>query len=128
MRFIYEKEFVAQRSAPGRSRGGVVPEPRPEHRHRRRSRLRRLPGLGVIAALEPARRIRRVLIVGPGLDLAPRTALHEDSAPESYQPWAVIDALVSVGLSRLDDLTVVAPTSTRASWTTCAARARHRRR
>ena len=108
MRFIYEKEFVAQRSE------------RPAEAVAELYRSRGLStdtaveagyavytGLGVIASLEPARRIRRVLIVGPGLDLAPRTALHEDSAPESYQPWAVIDALVSVGLSRLDDLTVV---------------------
>ena len=64
-------------------------------------------GLGVLKALEPSRRIRRVLIVGPGIDLAPRTGLLEVGAPESYQPWAVIDALVSLGLSSLDDLEVV---------------------
>ena len=34
-------------------------------------------GLGVLKSLEPERRVRRVLIVGPGLDLAPRTALLE---------------------------------------------------
>src|SRR5262249_44166725 len=39
--------------------------------------------------------------------LAPRTGLLEVGPPESYQPWAVIDALVSLGLSRLSDLTVV---------------------
>jgi hypothetical protein len=64
-------------------------------------------GLGVLKALEPSRRIRRVLIVGPGIDLAPRTGLLEAGPPESYQPWAVIDALVSLGLSGLDDLEVV---------------------
>src|SRR5205823_2658469 len=64
-------------------------------------------GLGVLKALEPSRRIRRVLIVGPGIDLAPRTGMLEVGAPESYQPWAVIDALVSLGLSRLDDLQVI---------------------
>ena len=64
-------------------------------------------GLGVLKALEPSRRIRRVLIVGPGIDLAPRTGLLEAGPPESYQPWAVIDALVSLGLSTLDDLEVV---------------------
>jgi chemotaxis methyl-accepting protein methylase len=31
----------------------------------------------------------------------------EAGPPESYQPWAVIDALVSLGLSRLEDLEVV---------------------
>jgi hypothetical protein len=64
-------------------------------------------GLGILKSLEPDRRIRRVLIVGPGLDLAPRTALLEAGPPESYQPWAVIDALLALGLSRLDDLEVI---------------------
>ena len=54
-------------------------------------------GLGVVKGLYPDRRIRRVLIVGPGMDLAPRTGFR-DTPPESYQPWAVIDALVSTGL------------------------------
>ena len=106
MRFVYNKEFVAQRSGPDavaelyRARGlstdtaveaGYVV----------------YNGLGVVKSLDPNRLIRRVLIVGPGLDLAPRTALLETGPPESYQPWAVIDALVSLGLSRLADLTVV---------------------
>jgi hypothetical protein len=49
-----------------------------------------------------------VLIIGPGLDLAPRTALLEAGPPESYQPWAVMDALLSLGLSRAGDVEVVA--------------------
>ena len=65
-------------------------------------------GLGVMKALDSSRRIRRVLIVGPGMDLAPRTGMLEVGPPESYQPWAVIDALVGLRLSRLDDLEVVA--------------------
>jgi SAM-dependent methyltransferase len=64
-------------------------------------------GLGVIKGLEPSRRIRRVLIVGPGIDLAPRTGMLEAGPPESYQPWAVIDALIALGVSNLDDLEVV---------------------
>ena len=106
MRFVYEKEFVAQRAGPAavaelyRARGlstdtaveaGYVV----------------YTGLGILKSLDPGRQVRRVLIVGPGLDLAPRTSLLETSPPESYQPWAVIDALVSLGLSRLDQLTVV---------------------
>ena len=64
-------------------------------------------GLSVLKALDPSRRIRRVLIVGPGMDLAPRTGMLETGPPESYQPWAVIDALVGLGLSSLDALEVV---------------------
>lgn len=108
MRFVYEKEFVAQRA-------GTPAAVAELYRTRGLSTDTAVEagylvhlGLGVTKALDSDRRIRRVLIVGPGLDLAPRTALHEDGPPESYQPWAVIDALVSLGLSRLDDLEVVA--------------------
>jgi len=106
MRFVYNKEFVAQRSGPdavvelyrarGLSTDTAVEAGYTVHN-----------GLGVVKSLDPNRVIRRVLIVGPGLDLAPRTSLLETGPPESYQPWAVIDALVSLGLSRITDLTVV---------------------
>ena len=49
-----------------------------------------------------------MLIVGPGLDLAPRTGLLESGPPESYQPWAVVDALLGLGAARLASLHVVA--------------------
>lgn len=109
MKFVYEKEFVAQRSPRG-------PEAVAElYRTRGLSTDTAVEagflvyqGLGVVRSLDPERRIRRVLIVGPGLDLAPRTALQEAGAPESYQPWAVIDALVGLRLSRMEDLEVVA--------------------
>jgi hypothetical protein len=106
MRFMYQKEFVAQRAGAGavaelyRTRG-LSTDTAVEAGY-----LVSL-GLGVVKALDPATRIRRVLIIGPGLDLAPRTALIESGSPESYQPWAVIDALLSLGLSRPDDLEVV---------------------
>jgi hypothetical protein len=107
MRFVYEKEFVAQRSG-----SAAVAE---LYRARGLSTDTAVEagylvylGLGVVKALEPNRRVRRVLIVGPGLDLAPRTALLEVGSPESYQPWAVIDALLALGLSRAGDLDVVA--------------------
>jgi hypothetical protein len=109
MRFVYQKEFVAQRSN------------RPAEAVAELYRSRGLStdtaveagylvsiGLGILKSLEPDRLVRRVLIVGPGLDLAPRTALLEAGPPESYQPWAVIDALLSHGLARVDELTVVA--------------------
>ena len=108
MRFVYEKEFVAQRA------------PRPAEAVADLYRTRGLStdtaveagylvhlGLGIVKALHPEARIRRVLIVGPGMDLAARTGFHE-TPPESYQPWAVIDALVANGLARLDDLEVTA--------------------
>jgi hypothetical protein len=109
MKFVYEKEFIAQRSARGADAVAEL------YRTRGLSTDTAVEagflvyqGLGVVRSLEPGRRIRRVLIVGPGLDLAPRTGFSEERPPESYQPWAVIDALLALGLSRLDDLELIA--------------------
>jgi len=108
MRFVYEKEFIAQRSA------GAADAVAALYRTRGLSTDTEVEagfvvynGLGVVKALDPERRIRRVLIVGPGLDLAPRTGMLESAPPESYQPWAVMDALISLGLSRAEDLEVI---------------------
>ena len=109
MRFTYEKEFVAQREA--------APAAAVADLYRRRGLSTDTAveagyvvhlGLAVLKASDPGRRIRRVLIVGPGLDLAPRTALHEATAPESYQPWAVLDAVVALGLAKMEDVEIVA--------------------
>jgi SAM-dependent methyltransferase len=106
MRFLYEKEFVAQRTGADavaalyRERG-LSTDTAVEAGY-----LVHL-GLATLKALEPSRRIRRVLVVGPGFDLAPRTGLVEAGPPESYQPYAIVDSLVSLGLARLDDLVVV---------------------
>lgn len=108
MRFLYDKEFVAQR---GRDPAGAV-----ESLYHSRGFSTDTAveagyvvylGLAVLKSIEPEHRVRRVLIVGPGLDLAPRTGFTETAPPESYQPWAVIDALAGLGLSRLGDLEVV---------------------
>ena len=108
MRFLYQKEFVAQRAE------------RPAEAVAELYRARGLStdtaveagfvvreGLGIAAGADPSRRIRRVLIVGPGLDLAPRTAFNQDAPPQSYQPWAVMDALLGLKLSTADDLAIV---------------------
>ena len=102
MKFLYEKEFV-DRSKTAELYGtrGFSTDTAVEAGYAVHA------GLSVLKALDPARRIRRVLLVGPGIDLAPRTGMLEVGPPASYQPWAVIDALVGLGLSRLDDLAVV---------------------
>jgi len=108
MRFLYEKEFAARRTQDPADAVAAL------YRSRGLSTDTAIEagyavhlGLGMVRSLEPGRRIRRVLIVGPGLDLAPRTALIDATAPESYQPWTVLDALVGLGLSRLEDVEVV---------------------
>jgi hypothetical protein len=109
MAFDYQKEFVAQRDA--------APAAAVAELYRRRGLSTDTAveagyvvhlGLGVLKGLEPTRRVRRVLIIGPGLDLAPRTALDESAPPQSYQPWAVIDAVLGLGLAEAGSLEVVA--------------------
>jgi hypothetical protein len=55
--------------------------------------------LASLKAQSPSTRIRRVLIVGPGLDFAPRTDLLDLFGPQSYQPFAVADALIGLKLA-----------------------------
>jgi hypothetical protein len=108
MRFVYEKEFVAQRASTPASAVAEL------YRTRGLSTDTAVEagfvvnlGLEIIKSLKADRQIRRVLIVGPGLDLAPRTGFR-DMPPESYQPWAVLDALIETGLARPGDLDLTA--------------------
>jgi hypothetical protein len=51
-------------------------------------------------------RLNKVLIVGPGLDFAPRTDLVDLFGPQCYQPFAVADALLQLGLADRDRLRI----------------------
>jgi hypothetical protein len=50
--------------------------------------------------------IRRVAIVGPGLDFTDKAEGYDFYPLQTIQPFAVIDALVRLGLARADDLHV----------------------
>jgi len=108
MRFVYEKEFAAPQSPGGAAALAALYQGRGLSTDTavEAGYLVSL-GLGVLKGLDPDRRIRRVLIVGPGLDLAPRTGLVDERPAASYQPWAVMDALLALDLSREEDLEVV---------------------
>lgn len=104
MRFLYEKEFVARDDARKvaalyRIRG-LSTDSALEAGYAVRE------GLATLAALEPSTRIRSVAIVGPGVDIAPRTGLDDELPPQSLQPFAVMDALARLGLGAIDDLEV----------------------
>lgn len=62
--------------------------------------------LAALRRLQPDRQIRSVLIVGPGMDVAPRTGFVESGEPQCYQPFAVMDALLTTGLAQRDTLRV----------------------
>ena len=62
--------------------------------------------MAVLSKLQPGVRIEKVLIVGPGLDLAPRTGLHDEIPPQSYQPYLTADSLLRWGLAIPNRLSV----------------------
>ncbi len=108
MRFVYQKEFVAQR----RRRRRAVAE---LYRTRGLSTdtaveagYRRLHSASASSsALQPDRRIRRVLIVGPGLDLAPRTGLRRSRSARKLSAVGRDRRAALARSSRAGDLEVV---------------------
>lgn len=106
MRFVYEKEFGTGRDTAAGAAGlyqtrGLSTDTAVE------AGFVVAQAVGMLRGLDAERRVRRVLLIGAGLDLAPRTALLESAPPQSYQPWAVLDALVGLGVSTLGDVTIV---------------------
>jgi hypothetical protein len=98
MRFLYDKEFLRREHAyetRGHSTDTQV-----------EANYAVWTGLSVLKELRSASAIRRVLIVGPGLDMAPRTALVDSHPPQSFQPYAVADALLGLGLSKPGQLNI----------------------
>ncbi|MBV9084201.1 MAG: class I SAM-dependent methyltransferase [Acidobacteriaceae bacterium] len=96
MRFLYRKEFLSQDRL---------------YESRGHSTDTQVAGnyavwnaLAVLKATAPGTRIERVLIIGPGLDFAPRTDLVDAVPPQSFQPYLTADAVLTLGLSGLQDL------------------------
>jgi hypothetical protein len=103
-RFLYRKEFLS---------GGDAAKVSQLYQGRAHSSDTQIEagfgvylGLGIARALEPALHIANVLVIGPGLDLAPRTDLVDVVAPQSYQPFAVADALLALSLTAERDLRI----------------------
>jgi len=99
MRSLFEKEFGAPAAASKDAhlagwyqRRGHSTDTSPE------ANVAVTAGLEVLGSLDPAAALDRVLIVGPGLDLAPRTGFRDEPA-RSYQPQAVRETLVRLRLS-----------------------------
>ena len=98
MRSLYRKEFPARKSdvAAWYEARGHSSDTQVEANYAVWSALR------VLRSTHPDWRVHRALIVGPGLDFAPRTDLFDD-APQSYQPYALADALVGLSLTASPD-------------------------
>jgi len=101
MRSLYKKEFAAGRTdlvAWYQTRG-----------HSSDSQIEAnyavWSALQVLRSIYPDWRVRHALIIGPGLDFAPRTDLFDDG-PQSYQPYALADALLGLQLAAPPDLLI----------------------
>ncbi|MBA3712318.1 MAG: hypothetical protein H0W76_07685 [Pyrinomonadaceae bacterium] len=106
MRFLYDKEFVAREISDPQHLSELVAPLYQERGHSTDTQIEAnfavYLALAVIketpAAAAP-RQLNSVLIVGPGLDFSPRTDLMDLFAPQSYQPFAIADALLGLKLS-----------------------------
>jgi CheR methyltransferase, SAM binding domain len=55
--------------------------------------------LSVLKASQPGLKLQHVLIVGPGMDIAPRTGLVDRYPPQSHQPYVVAQILRDLNFS-----------------------------
>lgn len=110
MRFLYQKEFPRESDAPGLAslyqERGYSTDTAFEANFPVYLGLGVLKGFSTFSSGSSGESLNRVLIVGPGLDLAPRTALVDLWPPQSYQPFAVADGLLALGLADRARLTI----------------------
>lgn len=102
MRFLYRKEFASRLIAP-KDVAAFVASLYQTRGHSTDTQIEAnfaiYTALASLKALSPETRLNKVLIVGPGLDFAPRTDLIDLFGPQSYQPFAIADALLSLKLA-----------------------------
>ncbi len=96
MRFLYEKEFLSK-AREGSDRRSFIAGLYQSRAHSSDTELAASfavsVGLSVLGEMRPRARLERVLLIGPGLDFAPRTGLKDDRQPASLQPF-VLSALL----------------------------------
>lgn len=110
MRFLYQKEFALGEVGNPEEQAAYVASLYRDRGHSTDTQVEANFALHIaLSALKaqwPAARLDSVLIVGPGLDFAPRTDLMDLFGPQSYQPFAVADALIGLKLSDAEHLRV----------------------
>lgn len=103
MKFLYRKEFLSREIKNPTELAAYVASLYQTRGHSTDTQIEAnfaiFDALAAMKAQQPELQIRDVLIVGPGLDFAPRTDLMDLFGPQSYQPFAVADALLSLKLS-----------------------------
>lgn len=102
MKFLYLKEF-ASRAIEKEQHAAFIGSLYQDRGHSTDTQIEAnyavYVALASLKAQSPSTRIRKVLIVGPGLDFAPRTDLIDLFGPQSYQPFAIADALIGLKLT-----------------------------
>jgi len=99
MAFLYEKEFKSAGSEIYQKRGHSTDT-------QVEANFAVWTALVTLQRLDPALKLNRVLIVGPGLDFAPRTDLIDAFEPQSYQPFAIADALLQLKLAEPREMSI----------------------
>ncbi|MFN0111515.1 MAG: hypothetical protein ACKVZH_21835 [Blastocatellia bacterium] len=102
MRFLYRKEFTS-RSIRQEDVAAYVSALYQSRGHSTDTQIEANfaihEALQILKLSSPQTKLNRVLIVGPGLDFAPRTDLIDVFGPQSYQPFGVADALLRLELA-----------------------------
>jgi hypothetical protein len=103
MKFLYQKEFAAKQIREPRQLAAYVSSLYQDRGHSTDTQVEANFALHIalstLKAQAPATQLNNVLIIGPGLDFAPRTDLIDLFGPQSYQPFAVADALLALKLA-----------------------------
>src|SRR5581483_1465680 len=110
MKFLYRKEFLSRDIRNQQELAAYVAALYQGRGHSTDTQIEAnfaiYTALASIAAKSPGARLNNVLVIGPGLDFAPRTDLIDLFGPQSYQPFAVADALLGLKLADRDRLHV----------------------
>jgi hypothetical protein len=110
MKFLYRKEFLSRGIKNPTELAAYVASLYQTRGHSTDSQIEAnfaiFDALAAIKAQHPEANIHDVLIVGPGMDFAPRTDLMDLFGPQSYQPFAVADALIGLKLCERQKLKI----------------------
>lgn len=105
MRFLYEKEW-ASRPKQGSERRDFIANLYQTRAHSTDSSAAATYAIHAGLSTLDSPRIRRVLVIGPGMEIAPRTALDDSDPPQSLQPYLIADTLIRLGFAAAGDLRI----------------------
>lgn len=99
MHFLHEKEVACRKAAQPQACVASIYQERGHSSDAARNANESVTAATEWVSKHAWRKIRRVLIIGPGTDFAPRTGLSDAEKPRVYQPQQVAAAVRSLGLA-----------------------------